>query len=224
MNTTLAALSTPTAAAGATARGDGDVLKLNKEDPQERFLKLLVSQLRNQDPLNPLQNSEVTSQIAQISTVNGIERLNGTVKDMGANMLAAQSVQASGMIGRGVLAKGDRMQLAQGGAVGGIELAGPADKVVVTILDSGGRTVESMDLGRRPAGLSTFAWDGKPADVQLPDGNYRFKVEAFRDSGAKVSATTLGYGRVQSVSLDGGVTLDTPTLGSLPLSDVRQII
>ncbi len=220
---TTAIAATSTAASGAPP-GGADVLKLNSEDPQERFLKLLVSQLRNQDPLNPLQNAEVTSQIAQISTVNGIERLNGAVKDMGANMLAAQSLQASAMIGRGVLAEGDRMQLADGGAVGGIELAGPADKVVVTILDSGGRPVESMDLGRRPAGLSTFAWDGKPGDVQLPDGTYRFKVEAFRDSGAKVSATTLGYGRVQSVSLDGGVTLNTPTLGPLPLSGVRQII
>lgn len=208
----------------SSAAANADVLKLNSEAPQERFLKLLVSQLRNQDPLNPLENSEVTSQIAQISTVNGIERLNGTVKDMGANMLAAQSLQASGMIGRGVLAQGDRMELVDGGAVGGIDLAGPADKVIVTILDSAGRPVESLDLGPRAAGLSTFAWDGKPADAQLPDGTYRFKVEALRDNGAKVSATTLGYSRVQSVSLDGGVTLNTPSLGALPLSGVRQII
>jgi flagellar basal-body rod modification protein FlgD len=218
-------MTTAIAAASATpAPAGNDALKLNSEDPQERFLKLLVSQLRNQDPLNPLQNAEVTSQIAQISTVNGIERLNGAVKDMGSNMLAAQSLQAGSMIGRGVLAEGDRIQLADGGAVGGIELSGPADKVIVTILDAGGRPVESLDLGRKGAGLSTFAWDGKPADVQLPDGTYRFKVDAMRDSGTKVQATTLGYGRVQSVSLDGGVTLNTPTLGPLPLSGVRQII
>lgn len=218
-------MTTAIAAASATPASAGtDALKLNSEDPQERFLKLLVSQLRNQDPLNPLQNAEVTSQIAQISTVNGIERLNGAVKDMGSNMLAAQSLQAGSMIGRGVLAEGDRIQLADGGAVGGIELSGPADKVIVTILDAGGRPVESLDLGRKGAGLSTFAWDGKPADVQLPDGTYRFKVDAMRDSGTKVQATTLGYGRVQSVSLDGGVTLNTPTLGPLPLSGVRQII
>ena len=218
-----AAIAAATTNANA-ASGGGDVLKLNSEAPQERFLKLLVSQLRNQDPLNPLDNAQVTSQIAQISTVNGIERLNGAVKDMGATMLAAQSLQAGALIGRGVLAEGDRMQLVDGGAVGGFELAGPADKVVVTILDAGGRPLESLDLGSKGPGLSTFAWDGKPGDAQLPDGSYRFKVEALRDNGATVSATSLGYGRVQSVSLDGGVTLNTPTLGALPLSGVRQII
>ncbi len=211
-------------AANSAPPGGADVLKLNSEDPQERFLKLLVSQLRNQDPLNPLQNSEVTSQIAQISTVNGIERLNGAVDNMGANMLAAQSLQASSMIGRGVLAEGNRIQLAGGTAVGGFDLAGPADKVIVTILDAGGRPVESLDLGRKSSGLSTFAWDGKPGEAQLADGTYGFKVEAMRDDGAKVAATTIGYGRVQSVSLDGGVTLNTPGLGSLALSSVRQIL
>lgn len=216
--------ATASANTASAAASGADVLKLNSEDPQERFLKLLVSQLRNQDPLNPLQNSEVTSQIAQISTVNGIERLNGAVENMGANMLAAQSLQASSMIGRGVLAEGNRMQLVDGTAMGGFELAGPADKVVVTILDDGGRPLESLDLGQRNSGLSTFSWDGRPGETQLADGIYGFKVEALRDNGAKVAATTLGYGRVQSVSLDGAVMLNTPALGALALSSVRQII
>ncbi|MCA3130566.1 MAG: flagellar hook assembly protein FlgD [Betaproteobacteria bacterium] len=219
MTTTIAAT-----AANTAAPGNADALRLNSGDPQERFLKLLVSQLRNQDPLNPLQNSEVTSQIAQISTVNGIERLNGAVQNMGANMLSAQSLQASSMIGRGVLAEGNRIQLSDGEAVGGFELAGPADKVVVTILDSGGHSVESLDLGRKTSGLSTFAWDGRPGEAQLADGTYSFKVEALRDNGTKVAVTTLGYGRVQSVSLDNGVILNTPTLGALALSSVRQIL
>lgn len=195
------------------------------EDPQDRFLKLLVTQMKNQNPLNPLDNAQVTSQIAQISTVSGIDKLNSSVKGMSDSMLAAQSLQASAMIGRGVLAGGDRMELTESGAIAGLELSAPADKVVVTILGPAGQTVESIDLGARDAGLSTFAWDGQPeGSAQLPAGSYRFKVDAFNENGTKVTATTLGYGRVNSVSIDGGVTLNTTSLGSVPVASVRQII
>lgn len=194
------------------------------EDPQDRFLKLLVTQMKNQDPLNPLENSEVTSQIAQISTVSGIDKLNATILGMSDSMLAAQSMQASAMIGRGVLAEGDRMELTTAGAIAGFELSGPADKVVVTILGPAGETVESLDLGSHDAGLSTFAWDGQPGGAQLPEGSYRFKVEALNENGTKVTATALGYGRVNSVSIDGGLTLNTSSLGAVAVTDVRQII
>lgn len=213
-----------TSAAGASNAATNAV-KSKTEDPQDRFLKLLVTQMKNQDPLNPLDNAQVTSQIAQISTVNGIERLNVAIQGMGDNMLAAQSMQASAMIGRGVLAEGDRMELTNGGAIAGIELAGPADKVIVSIYSASGERVEALDLGRQEAGLGTFAWDGRPdGTTQLADGAYKFKVEAFRMDGTKVDVTTLGYGRVQSVSLDGGVTLNTATLGAIPVANVRQII
>lgn len=213
-----------TSAAGASGAGTDSVTK-KTEDPQDRFLKLLVTQMKNQDPLNPLDNAQVTSQIAQISTVNGIERLNVAIQGMGDNMLAAQSMQASAMIGRGVLAEGDRMELTSAGAIAGIELAGPADKVIVSIYAASGEKVDAVDLGRQQAGLGTFAWDGSPdGTTPLPEGTYKFKVEAFRTDGTKVDVTTLGYGRVQSVSLDGGVTLNTGTLGAIPVANVRQII
>ena len=213
-----------TPAAGNSNTG-ADTVASKKEDPQDRFLKLLVTQMKNQDPLNPLDNAQVTSQIAQISTVSGIERLNTSLQGMGDSMLAAQSMQASAMIGHGVLAEGDRMELISGGAVAGIELAGPAEKVVVSIYAASGERVEALDLGRQDAGLGSFAWDGRPdGAAQLPDGTYKFKVEAFRADGTKVDVTTLAYGRVQSVSLDGGLTLNTATLGAIPVANVRQII
>ncbi|MEO8136105.1 MAG: flagellar hook assembly protein FlgD [Betaproteobacteria bacterium] len=202
-----------------------DPTKKAAEDPQDRFLKLLVTQMKNQDPLNPLDNAQVTSQIAQISTVNGIERLNTSVQGMGDSMLAAQSLQASSMIGRGVLAEGKQMELANGGAIGGVELDRAADKVVVSIFSPAGQLVEALDLGKREAGLSTFAWDGHPeGSGQLPDGAYTFKIDALRNDGSKVTPTTLGYGRVSSVSLDGGVTLNTTSLGAIPVASVKQII
>jgi flagellar basal-body rod modification protein FlgD len=195
------------------------------EDPQDRFLKLLVTQMKNQDPLNPLDNAQVTSQIAQISTVSGIDKLNASIGGMSQSMLAAQSLQASAMIGRGVLAEGDRMELTESGAIAGFELSGPADKVVVTIYGQAGEIVESLDLGNRDAGLSTFAWDGAPdGGAQLAEGSYKFKVEAINLDQSKVTATTLGYGRVHSVSIDDGVTLNTTSLGAVSVANVRQII
>lgn len=209
----------------AAAKTATDSVKSKKEDPQDRFLKLLVTQMKNQDPLNPLDNAEVTSQIAQISTVNGIEKLNTAIKGMGDSMLAAQSLQASAMIGRSVLASGNRLELANGGAVGGIDLNAAAAKVVVTIYGPSGEAIEAIDLGKREAGLSTFAWDGRPdGATQLPDGAYQFKVDALSGTGAKIEGATLGLGRVQSVSLDGGVTLNVSNLGAVPVASVRQII
>src|SRR6478672_4462777 len=97
------------------------------DDPQDRFLKLLVTQMKNQDPLNPLDNAQVTSQLAQISTVNGIEKLNTTLQTMASSFAAGQSLQAAGMIGKDVLIPASTLRLAGGSALFGIDLKQPAD-------------------------------------------------------------------------------------------------
>lgn len=225
MASALDVVNRTSASAGSSGSSSTTTNTQKAEDPQDRFLKLLVTQMKNQDPLNPLDNAQVTSQIAQISTVSGIDKLNASINGMSSSMLAAQSLQASSMIGRGVLAEGNQMELTEAGAIAGLELSAPADKVVVTILGPAGQTVESIDLGARDAGLSTFAWDGQPeGSAQLPAGSYRFKVDAFNENGTKVTAATLGYGRVNSVSIDDGVTLNTTSLGAVPVAGVRQII
>src|SRR5215204_242231 len=97
---------------------------------QDRFLKLLVTQMKNQDPLNPLDNAQVTTQLAQISTVNGIEKLNATIEAMASSFTSGQSLQAATMIGKDVLVPGSTLQLA-GSSVFGVELAQAADQVKV---------------------------------------------------------------------------------------------
>jgi flagellar basal-body rod modification protein FlgD len=195
------------------------------ESVQDRFLTLLVTQMRNQDPLNPMDNAEVTTQLAQISTVSGIDKLNKSMQAMSQGLLAAQSMQASGLIGRGVLAPGSTLVLANGQAKAGATLAGPADRVVVSVLDRAGAQVAMLDLGARPAGALTFAWDGKTAaGSAAPDGIYTFQVAAVQGNG-KVAVEPLGYGRVQSVTLgDQGLQLNTYGLGALAMSSVRQIL
>ena len=110
---------------------------------QDQFLKLLITQMKNQDPLNPMDNSQVTSQLAQISTVTGIDKLNTTITTMNSSMVAAQSLQASALIGKGVLAPGNAMLLQQGQAVAGMQFPTPVDKATITISSASGQVVKT---------------------------------------------------------------------------------
>jgi flagellar basal-body rod modification protein FlgD len=192
---------------------------------EDKFLTLLLTQVRNQDPLNPLDNSQMTSQLAQISTVNGVEKLNRTMQEMAQSALANQQFQAGGLIGRGILSEGSSILLEQGRATGGLVLQEPADRVYVKVLSAGGEQVATLDLGARGAGINAFEWDGKTSQgAAAADGAYRFEVEAVRGT-KKVPVETLGFGRVQSVTLDaGGTLLNTRGLGSLVMDAIKQIL
>ena len=127
---------------------------------QDRFMKLLVTQMKNQDPLNPLDNAQVTSQLAQLSTVSGIDKMNATLQTLIGSFQSNQAVQAAGMIGHGVLVPGKQIDLANGKSVFGLDLASTADKVQVLIKDASGKTVHTMDVGGKDAGTIPLAWDG----------------------------------------------------------------
>jgi flagellar basal-body rod modification protein FlgD len=192
---------------------------------EDRFLKLLVTQMQNQDPLNPMDNAQVTSQIAQINTVNGIDKLNASFSGFSASMLSTQALQATGLIGHGVLATGHSLNLVGGQAIGGIDIKGPADDVVVTITNPAGDTLQTIDLGAKGAGTIAFSWDGSlKAGGSANPGTYSFTVTATQGS-QKVDATPLAYGTVGSVGINGSsVILDTDTMGSIAVSDVKRII
>ncbi len=193
---------------------------------QDRFMTLLVTQMKNQDPLNTLDNAQVTSQLAQLSTVTGIDRLNDTLQSMMAATQSAQSMQAASLIGHGVLVPGSTLALSGGKAVFGAELSGPADSVQVTISDAAGNPVRVLDLGARSAGAMALAWDGLSASgKQLPDGAYQLQVHALR-GGVKLDAQPLGFGEVISVSTGaGGARLNlSGTQIPVSMADVRQIL
>jgi flagellar basal-body rod modification protein FlgD len=195
------------------------------ESVQDRFLTLLVTQMRNQDPLNPLDNAQVTSQLAQISTVTGIDKLNAALQGMSASLRATQSLQAGGLIGRGVIGPGNNLLLEQGSATGGVTLTEPADRLTVTVTTPQGAIVRVLPLGAVAAGMLTFRWDGSTDSGGVaPDGDYRFRVEALRQ-GRPVPVETLGYGRVRSVSLgEEQLMLDTQGLGAVGLGQIKQIL
>lgn len=194
------------------------------ENIQDRFLKLLVTQMKNQDPLNPMDNAQVTTQLAQISTVSGVEKLNQTMTSMSSALLAAQSVQATGLIGHSVLASGNGVLLQNGAAVGGVQLSQPADQVTITVRDSSGAALKTIVMGPQDARLRTFAWDGSTdSGGRATDGAYTIQVNAVQ-GGKQVNADALGVGQVQSVSLGANeLQLNTIGLGAIAFSQIKQI-
>lgn len=194
------------------------------QDAESRFLTLLTTQLKNQDPLNPMDNAQMTSQLAQISTVDGVEKLNKTLAKLLDSSAGSQTLQAAALVGRGVMVPGSSLSLLKGQAAGGIDLASAADQVTVTITDANGLVVRMLELGKQDSGAQGFAWDGKAdSGAVVADGNYRISVSAKQGTQA-VTASALALGGVQSVSRNGqGIRLDLGTLGTFTMDDVKQI-
>ena len=204
----------------------GEQGRSGMREVEDRFLKLLVTQLRNQDPMNPMENAELTMQLAQMSTVEGINKLNAGLEALMGSYRASQTLQAAGLIGHQVFVAGNRLDLsAEGMAIGGMDLEQAAAKVRVSVLDAGGAVVRKLDLGNLPAGLSRFVWDGRDdSGAALPAaGDYRFVVNAELD-GKAVKATALTLDQVYSVITEGtGMSLELAHRGRLSLDQVRQI-
>jgi flagellar basal-body rod modification protein FlgD len=192
---------------------------------QDRFLTLLVAQLQNQDPLNPMDNAQITSQMAQLSTVSGIDKLNATVQALSDSMAASQSLQAASMIGHVALVPGTEIALLNGQSDAVVELEQPADMLTVTISDSNGNVVRTLQLGAQDAGLIGFQWDGTDnTGTAVADGKYTFSATS-QLGGTSGSPTTLSYGIVNGVSLTSwGAMLNMGTLGDVELGAVHQIL
>jgi flagellar basal-body rod modification protein FlgD len=204
---------------------NGNVTSKNAaQEAQDRFMTLLVTQMKNQDPLNPMDNAQVTSQLAQLSTVSGIDKLNSTVSSMNASFLAAQNLQSASMIGHGVVASGNSIALADGKSIFGIELPQAADKVAVTIRDAAGIAVKTMSMDAGKAGINMLTWDGvTDTGATAENGNYKFEVSA--SSAEKVlDAAPLSFGLVSSVtSSTQGAKLSVANIGDIGMADVKQI-
>jgi flagellar basal-body rod modification protein FlgD len=192
---------------------------------QDRFMTLLVTQLKNQDPLSPMDNAQMTSQMAQISTVSGIDKLNATLQALSASMTPNQTLQATSMIGHGALVAGNGVDMAAGLGVGGFSLTAPADSATVSIHDSSGALVNTLTLGAQPAGISKWQWNGTDSNgAALPSGSYTFTVNATQ-AGSTVAATSLQYGLVNSVTQGAaGATLSVGSLQNIALNQVQQIL
>lgn len=203
-------------------------------DLRNNFMTLLIAQMQHQDPLEPMDNHQMTSQLAQINTVSGIEDLNETLSGITDQMNAGQALQASGLIGKGVLVPGDRVLLEHGedGAPNttpfGIELPQSAENVNVVITNASGQVVNRYDIGSAKAGVESFTWDGRTSEGEVAaPGSYRVRIEATSGD-ETVDGTTLNYAMVSGVTppdKNGGVKLDLGAVyGQVGLDQVKQIL
>jgi flagellar basal-body rod modification protein FlgD len=201
----------------------------------DKFMTLLVTQLKNQDPMNPLDNAQVTSQLAQLQTVTGVNKLNTTLESLKSSYQSSEAMQATSLIGHGVLVEGGKVSLSGGKGILGVELASDADDVQVAINDAKGNTVQTMSLGAQKAGVLPLAWDGVPDAAQkdasgkpvvLADGEYTFTVTATRGGDKLTDAKGLAFDNVVSVTTGGagGVKVNLPGKGSVGLADVKQVL
>ena len=190
----------------------------NEAGSADRFLKLLVTQMQNQDPLNPMDNAQITSQMAQINTVNGIEKLNTTVEGLNGQFVQMQTMTGASLVGRHITLQGDKMSVEAGKGVGGFDLSGTADRVKVEVLSPAGRVVETLDLGAQTAGRHAFNWTA----TTVPDGApYRFRVIATAGAAA-VPSTSLMRDRVEAVNTDGtSLVLETRNNGPVAYRDIK---
>jgi flagellar basal-body rod modification protein FlgD len=215
-------MTTTSAVTGTTASTATGTTGTSSTDASDRFLKLLVTQMQNQDPLNPMDNAEVTSQMAQINTVTGIDKLNTTMTSLTANMTQAQLLQGASLVGHAVLVNGDQLNVGTDGtATAGYELTTAASNVRIDILDSAGAVVDTVTQSGKAAGRQGFTWT--PEEGMTTTG-LTFKVTAT-SSGKSVAATPLMSDLVDAVSTttDGTLNLELRYNGTTAYSGVKAV-
>jgi flagellar basal-body rod modification protein FlgD len=212
---TISALNTATTASTSSASSStGASAGVNTSEMQDRFLKLLVAQLNNQDPMNPMDNAQMTSQMAQINTVTGIQQVNETLKNM-------SMLQSTSMVGRDVLIEGNSLSINKGVAAGAVDLPASATSVKINILSPSKQVVGTVDLGAQDAGRHAFEWDASQYTGAKP-----LSFEAVAVNGNQVvTPSSLVRDQVMSVGSDGGnMTVQLLGHSTVAYSAVKAIL
>ena len=217
-------VNSTTASAATQATGSASASGFGQQD----FMTLMLAQMKNQDPTDPLDPNQFMSQLAQFSTVSGILELQNTVSDLASSLTAGQALQTAALLGHNVLVEGGKGTLEAGGSLRGMAvLPAAADGVTVQVSDAQGRLVRSFSLGPQAAGQVYFTWDGMTDDGSAaPAGNYQVEVQAQQGETATAVPSGLAA-RVESVTLgsNGAETaLNLAGGGSVWLSQVQQIL
>ncbi|HEX8300343.1 flagellar hook assembly protein FlgD [Sphingomonas sp.] len=215
---------------GRTGPSTASTANANLGNPamdQGDFLTLMTAQLKNQDPFDPVDNSQMVAQMAQFSSLAGISEMNTTLKAIAERLNGTSTGDAMAWIGRNVLTEGSTAYPRTDGSLGGtIELGADASNVTVTIEGPNGAMLRTVELGAQAKGAIDFEWDGT-TDSGEPAGNgpFTIRVGAQNAEGKAVAAAPLVWAPVTSVSLgaDGAPILTLPGLGQIPVSAVRKV-
>lgn len=193
---------------------------------QSEFMELMLAQLKYQNPLEPQDNGEFISQLAQFSSLEEMQELTSSVDEVVSQFRSTQALQASAMVGKSVLAPSGVGVLGADGEIrGAIEVPASTGGVVLSVYSASGELVRQMELGSAEAGTLPFVWDGKDGNgVAMPEGTYEIVAQAAYSGGSE-QLTTLISANVDSVSLGqgGSITLNLAGMGSVALSDVQQV-
>jgi flagellar basal-body rod modification protein FlgD len=190
------------------------------------FLHLLVTQLQNQDPLNPADSTEFTAQLATFSSLEELQNINTALKDIGASQTVLTNSQAVDYIGQTITAIGDQFTMTnkETGPLS-FNLDGDAAGVYIKIYNQDGEFVRDIELGPKSAGQNSATWDGLDHyGLQAPDGVYKFKVMAVDEKGAKINATTFTQGTVTGVVYKNGLAYLIAGEQEIPLGNVVKVL
>lgn len=203
------------------------VAKTKETLGQSDFLRLLTTQLKNQDPLKPIENEAFVAQMAQFSAVAGIGELNTTMQGIAAQLDQSRIATATSYVGKSVLVPGGTAVPDENGEIhGALDLPADATDVAIAIRDSSGATVRTMILGPHEQGLVGFSWDGKN-DAGEPVSGQAFRITAFAlMAGEQEQISTNVYGKVKTVNLPtagGQMSLEVDGLGQVDMSKVMRV-
>ncbi|ACR14597.1 flagellar hook assembly protein FlgD [Teredinibacter turnerae] len=222
---------------------DYSIANKTKEEPksnelgQSAFLELMITQMENQDPLSPQENTEFIAQLAQFSSVEALDKLNNNFDSFTNNFMANQALQASTLVGRSVTVPAEQTYLQANDLVTtSVEIPSSTSSVNMNIYSESGALVEQIPLGSQPAGEMVVRWDGLNAEVNgelldwqssaeegVPPGLYRFEVTAQLD-GESTQLDTAVSANVNSVTVgtNGGLVLNLAGIGAVDIGSVKQ--
>jgi flagellar basal-body rod modification protein FlgD len=206
----------------ATSKANSTAQIMGKDD----FLRLFVTQLKNQNPLSPMDSTGFTSQLAQFSSLEQLTNINTGISNLTLYQNSMQNALATGLIGKAVQVSGNQISLTAGGTSDiSYSLSENAAQTKISISDASGKCVRQVTQGPQNAGNTTYSWDGKDTlGAALPSGTYTFKIEALNAAGAAVTASTLMSGTVTGIAFENNATYLVLTGGlKVQLGDIKKI-
>ncbi|HJL43402.1 MAG TPA: flagellar hook assembly protein FlgD [Myxococcales bacterium LLY-WYZ-16_1] len=172
---------------------------------QNQFLELMLVQMQNQSPLDPMNSEQFLGQLAQFSTIEQLTSVNAGIQDLAVGQAGIVAGQTVSMIGHHVVYDGADTQLVDGKGTIRYQLGAPASSVLVRVKNEDGVTVRTYELEQKKAGEHSFRWNGSEDGSSLPDGTYTFEVEALNAEGNPVTVETFSSGRVEGVTYKNGI-------------------
>ncbi len=214
----------PSISVGSISSPNGNVSGSANSLGENAFLQLLVTQLQNQDPLNPMDNTQFVSELAQFTALEQTTNLANSFQQFETNYTSFGQLQAAGLIGKQVATQSNQVDVISGkaGAIG-FDLPQSAS-AVLNITDSNGNTVNTINLGSLSAGLNTYQWNGLNSNgVQVPDGTYNYQIQATESNGTSTLLSGINTGTVQSIQFENGQIYVTVNGTNYPISQITQI-